>query len=87
MSKQPYGSWMDDDGVCKVCGGEIPHGHSNSCDVYRYERIEKAAEEMRKVLTAYRDAYARATDSERVEMWTKACEALALFEAERKERK
>lgn len=32
------GDWMDEYGTCRVCGGEIPHGHSNSCDIYKQER-------------------------------------------------
>lgn len=32
------GSWMDEDGACKVCGGEIPHGHSDNCDIYKMEQ-------------------------------------------------
>ncbi len=36
MSK-PDGNWIDEDGVCRTCGGEIPHGHTNSCDVYKLE--------------------------------------------------
>lgn len=32
------GSWMDEWGSCRVCGGEIPHGHSNNCDIYKMQR-------------------------------------------------
>lgn len=31
------GDWMDKTGACKVCGGEIPHGHSDQCDYYKLE--------------------------------------------------
>lgn len=29
------GNWMDKWGACKVCNGEIPHGHTDNCDIYR----------------------------------------------------
>lgn len=32
------GKWIDDMGACKVCGGEIPEGHTNNCDIYKLER-------------------------------------------------
>jgi hypothetical protein len=32
------GKWIDKWGACKVCGGEIPHGHTESCDIYKLER-------------------------------------------------
>lgn len=32
------GRWMDKWGACKVCDGEIPHGHSDNCDLYKLER-------------------------------------------------
>lgn len=31
------GNWIDKWGSCKVCGGEIPHGHSQNCDIYKME--------------------------------------------------
>lgn len=31
------GSWMDQWGACKICGGEIHHGHTNNCDIYKME--------------------------------------------------
>lgn len=31
------GNWMDQWGACKVCGGEIPHGHTTDCDIYKLE--------------------------------------------------
>lgn len=36
------GSWLDKWGSCRVCGGEIPHGHSNNCDLYKMEQTERA---------------------------------------------
>lgn len=38
MSGQRDGNWMDESGACKVCDGEIPHGHSGNCDIYKLER-------------------------------------------------
>lgn len=32
------GSWMDKWSTCRVCGGEIPHGHTNNCDVWKMEQ-------------------------------------------------
>lgn len=32
------GDWMDECGACKVCDGEIPHGHTDNCDIYKLER-------------------------------------------------
>lgn len=31
------GNWLDEFGCCKVCDGEIPHGHSPDCDIYKLE--------------------------------------------------
>jgi hypothetical protein len=31
------GNWIDRWGACKVCGGEIPHGHTENCDIYKLE--------------------------------------------------
>lgn len=32
------GNWMDKFGACKVCDGEIPHGHTENCDLYKKEQ-------------------------------------------------
>lgn len=44
------GSWMDEWGACKVCDGEIPHGHSDICDIYKrdmeYNTLRLANEEL-----------------------------------------
>lgn len=41
---------MDEYGSCKVCGGEIPHGHANSCDIFKMERkINDLSTVLRKV--------------------------------------
>lgn len=31
------GKWMDELGACRVCDGEIPHGHTQSCDIHKME--------------------------------------------------
>lgn len=85
LADRPDGSWIDKWGVCRVCGGEIPYGHTDKCDIYRYERIEQAAEKMEKALSQYRDTYARASDLERVEMWTIAGEVLTAYRIAKKE--
>lgn len=32
------GNWMDKWGACRVCGGEIPYGHTDNCDHYTLEK-------------------------------------------------
>jgi hypothetical protein len=32
------GNWIDEWGACKVCGGEIPHGHTPNCDIFKLEQ-------------------------------------------------
>lgn len=32
------GNWLDKWGSCRVCGGEIPYGHTNNCDIYKQEK-------------------------------------------------
>ena len=32
------GNWIDKDGACKVCDGEIPHGHTSNCDIWKLEQ-------------------------------------------------
>lgn len=46
LADRPNGEWIDKWGSCRVCGGEIPHGHMPKCDVFRYERVERAADAM-----------------------------------------
>lgn len=38
LSSGRDGNWMDKWGACKVCDGEIPHGHTDSCDIYKMEQ-------------------------------------------------
>jgi hypothetical protein len=35
------GNWLDAWGSCRVCGGEIPYGHTNNCDLYKMEQKER----------------------------------------------
>ena len=45
------GSWMDKWGACKVCDGEIPHGHTENCDLYKLEqRTSRYEHLLRRVL-------------------------------------
>lgn len=32
------GNWIDQHGCCKVCDGELPHGHTGNCDIYKLEQ-------------------------------------------------
>lgn len=32
------GSWLDADGCCKLCDGEVPGGHATNCQLYKLER-------------------------------------------------
>lgn len=38
------GNWIDEWGSCKLCGGEIPHGHTNNCDLYKLETEARTAQ-------------------------------------------
>jgi len=40
LADQPNGNWLDRWGSCRVCGGEIPHGHTNECDIFKMEQTE-----------------------------------------------
>lgn len=33
-----HGDWMDEFGACKVCSGEIPHGHTSNCYIWKIEQ-------------------------------------------------
>jgi hypothetical protein len=35
------GNWLDEWGSCRVCGGEIPYGHTENCDLYKMEKTER----------------------------------------------
>jgi hypothetical protein len=32
------GNWFDEFGACKICDGEIPHGHTPNCDIFKLEQ-------------------------------------------------
>lgn len=36
-NKERDGNWLDKHGCCKVCDGEIPHGHMPNCDILKLE--------------------------------------------------
>lgn len=38
QSAQRDGNWCDKMGCCKVCDGEIPHGHRDNCDLWKHEQ-------------------------------------------------
>ena len=45
------GRWVDKWGACKVCDGEIPHGHTENCDLYKLEqRTSRYEHLLRRVL-------------------------------------
>lgn len=49
------GRWIDSFGMCRTCGGEIPHGHILDCDVYSYQR---QIDSFKAVIAAARDVCA-----------------------------
>jgi hypothetical protein len=38
MGTNDVSDWMDEFGACKICGGEIPYGHSDNCCIYKMQR-------------------------------------------------
>jgi hypothetical protein len=44
------GEWIDDLGCCKVCDGEIPHGHTDQCDIFKLEQRIRLLEDVSKEL-------------------------------------
>jgi hypothetical protein len=45
------GNWLDKWGACRVCGGEIPYGHTENCDLYKLEqRTSRYEHLLRRVL-------------------------------------
>lgn len=47
------GNWLDEWGACKVCDGEIPHGHTNNCDIYKLEcEIRRLRDALKTVLAS-----------------------------------
>lgn len=43
MSDTRNGKWIDEWGACRVCDGEIPHGHTPNCDYWKLEQERDAA--------------------------------------------
>lgn len=50
------GSFLDKWGACKVCDGEIPHGHAAHCDIYKLEQEIASLRTALATVTAERDA-------------------------------
>lgn len=51
QDEQRNGDWIDKFGACKICGGEIPYGHTGNCDVYKLEdEIQQLKERARKLV-------------------------------------
>lgn len=46
------GDWLDEWGSCRVCGGEIPHGHQKDCHIFKMEQKEMALEARAKTAEA-----------------------------------
>ena len=44
------GNWVDKWGACKVCGGEIPYGHTENCDIWKLERAERERDSIQREL-------------------------------------
>ena len=45
------GKWIDKWGACKLCDGEIPHGHIDSCDLWKLEQeLAKLREDKEKMI-------------------------------------
>jgi|GEM_PF-6050095 len=51
LDEKRDGSWMDKYGACRVCDGEIPHGHTKNCDLYK---LEVEITEVKAELEAYK---------------------------------
>lgn len=49
---EPNGKWIDEWGACRVCSGEIPHGHTPNCDLFN---METQIRTMRHALEKIRD--------------------------------
>lgn len=42
--------WFDEDGACKLCQGEIPHGHALDCFIYKQEtRIQELEKDIQRL--------------------------------------
>lgn len=57
------GNWLDKWGACKVCDGEIPHGHTHGCDIFKLEQeVSRLKEELKKWKEANQANYDDARD-------------------------
>ncbi len=45
------GNWQDEWGSCRVCGGEIPYGHTDNCDIFKSEKKIRELEDRNALLT------------------------------------
>lgn len=80
----PDGSWIDKWGSCRVCGGEIPYGHTSNCDFHKLEQdlakeraanaeLNAASEALREyLLTEMYSTQADIPDA----IWNRFCEAI-----------
>ena len=63
MNETPRdGNWIDEWGSCKVCGGEIPHGHTNKCDIGKLEQELNEARQVAMKVSAERDQLRKVCD-------------------------
>jgi hypothetical protein len=46
---------MDEFGACKICDGEIPHGHSANCYLWKLEQKMQKATDFLKSISKERD--------------------------------
>lgn len=47
MNDKDVSDWMGDFGECKVCKGEIPHGHDPKCCIHKWQMMESERNELR----------------------------------------
>jgi hypothetical protein len=50
------GEWLDTWGACRICDGEIPHGHDANCHLYRQEMSIHTLKQERDTLKAQVEA-------------------------------
>jgi hypothetical protein len=53
-------SWMGSWGECKICQGEIPYGHTETCFIYKCERTDR---QFREALEALLKRYVTLVES------------------------